>query len=282
MEKQGYLYAKQLTKKYARTFYLSSLFLPKRMRYACYTVYAICRISDESVDSNRGEAAAEELKLISDKIELAYRNNTISDPLIFVFRETVRRYDIPKNYFDLLIEGMAMDINNKTYKNFEELYGYCYRAAGIIGLIMLRIFGNNDTVTLVYAEKLGVAMQLTNILRDIKEDFNNSRFYIPQDEMQRFSVRESHIENGIMDNAFIELMKFQIRRARQYYLECSDGIKIISGKRLRLVITMMKNLYYSILEEIENNNYDIFNKKVEVSNSKKIKIIIFTVLKGGY
>ncbi|RJP28082.1 MAG: phytoene/squalene synthase family protein [Candidatus Omnitrophota bacterium] len=282
MKKQGYKCAKQLTKKFARTFYFASLFLPGRMRYACYAVYAICRLSDESVDSNYGETAAKELKLISDKINLAYGDGLINDPLIYVFRETIRRYDIPRSYFDLLLEGMSIDIGKNRYENFEELYGYCYKAAGVIGLIMLRIFGDDNGSARIHAVKLGIAMQLTNIVRDIKEDFNNSRIYIPQDEMQRFSVSESHIRNGIVDNAFIELIKFQVSRARQYYSESSSGIKIIRLKRLRLVVAIMKNLYSSILEKIENNDYDVLNKRIEVNNFKKIKIIVCTILKGGY
>jgi len=278
--KKGFVKARLITKKHAKTFYFASSLLPKDKKYAAYAVYAICRISDDSVDTAKDPIAS--LAEIEKNIEAAYSNFELNDDILLSFRQTINSYKIPKEYFDGLIKGMHMDLGISRYKDFPQLYNYCYRVAGVIGLIMLKIFGSKHKDAQKYAVKLGVAMQLTNILRDIKEDFERKRIYLPQDEMKRFRVSENHISQELIDKDFRELLKFQIKRARKHYEDSEPGIKGISGFRSRLVTCLMKDMYASILKSIEKNQYDVFSKRACVNFSGKITIILKTLLKGEY
>jgi phytoene synthase len=269
----GFKEAKRITKKFAKTFYLASLFLPKDRKYAGYSVYALCRLSDEAVDNSAICNQTDILLGLEEKISAAYSGCKLNEPLLAAFRETVKKYKIPKECFDELIEGMRMDLKIKRYPDFSALYKYCYRVAGVVGLIMIKIFGYKDASCRDYGIKLGIAMQLTNILRDINEDIGRGRIYLPQDEMLKFNVSESQLIKGLNNEVFKNLMRFQIERCRKYYEESSAGIKLIDSRLSRLVVMVMKETYCGILDEIKKNNYDIFSKRVFVSKSRKIAII---------
>lgn len=269
----GFKEAKRITKKFAKTFYLASLFLPKDRKYAGYAVYALCRLSDEAVDNSAICNQTDILLGLEEKISAAYSGCKLNEPLLAAFRETVKKYKIPKECFDELIEGMRMDLKIKRYPDFSALYKYCYRVAGVVGLIMIKIFGYKDASCRDYGIKLGIAMQLTNILRDINEDIGRGRIYLPQDEMLKFNVSESQLIKGLNNEGFKNLMRFQIERCRKYYEESSAGIKLIDSRLSRLVVMVMKETYCGILDEIKKNNYDIFSKRVFVSKSRKIAII---------
>jgi phytoene synthase len=277
---RGFKIAKDITKKFAKTFYFSSTFLPKDKQNAAYAIYAICRISDESVDSINNPLDCDKINLIKDKIQCAYGDSVMDDELLNAFRETVNKYEIPKQYFEDLIEGMHMDINIKRYNNFEELYKYCYRVAGVVGLIMLKVFEYKNSEAEKFAIDLGIAMQLTNILRDIKEDFSRGRIYIPNEEMKRFNVSEKQISDMQINQNFIDLLKFQIERARSYYQESIRGIKMIHNKRSRLAICAMKEIYSAILNSIEINKYDVFYYRAHVNLAAKL-IIVSKILARG-
>lgn len=270
----GFLLAKEITRKYAKTFYFASHFLPEEKRNAAYAVYAFCRVSDESVDSLSHRASLENLKTLEEKLQLLYSDIQLNDAILSVLRMTVQRYSIPQEYFKELIRGMYMDLEKNRYADFSQLSLYCYRVAGVVGLIMLAIFNNSDMRAKDYAISLGIAMQLTNILRDIREDYARDRIYLPQAEMQHFRVTESDIAQGTNDRNFKELLKFQIKRARKYYANSADGIKMIQDRRVRFVIAAMKELYARILHEIEKNNYDVFAKRARVNILKKILITL--------
>jgi len=276
--KSGFREAKKITKKFAKTFYLSSYFLPKDKKHASYAVYAICRLSDESVDEISYKQK-DSLKKIEQNISTAYSQAKINEPLLIAFRDTIENYKIPKEYFDKLIEGMRMDLEIKKYSNFSELKEYCYKVAGVIGLIMLKIFGYKDKIAEDYAIKLGIAMQLTNILRDISEDFARGRIYLPQEEMLRFDVSEDQLAAGQNNTAFKNLICFQIERCRKLYNECLPGVKLINNQSCRFVVLAMKEIYAGILDSIIKNRYDVFTKRPYVSKLKKIKII-FSILVG--
>ncbi len=210
--REGFREAQKITKNFAKSFYLASLFLPKEKKYASYAVYAICRLSDETVDDPTKADPQQELAKLEQKIADAYTKNVIDTPLLAAFRHTVETYRIPKEYFDILIQGMRMDLELKRYTNFPLLYEYCYRVAGIVGLIMLRIFGCRDKTAEGYAVKLGAAMQLTNILRDISEDLARDRIYLPQEELASFGVSERQLSLEQNNAAFKNLLRFQIKR----------------------------------------------------------------------
>lgn len=269
----GFTQAKKITKKFAKTFYLSSLFLPKAKKNASYAVYAICRLSDESVDQSTCLDQENELKKLEQKISVAYSQLEIQESLLIAFRYTINNYNIPKEYFDTLIAGMRMDLEIKRYANFTALKDYCYKVAGVVGLIMLKIFGNKDNIAYDYAIKLGIAMQLTNILRDIKEDLGRERIYLPFDEMLKFNITENQLKKGQINEDFKNFIGFQIKRCEEFYTQSQTGIKLIDSRLCRFVILIMKEAYSGILHSIKKNNYDVFTKRACVSKFKKIKII---------
>jgi phytoene synthase len=280
-EKLGFQEARAITKKFAKTFYFASFFLDKKRQAAAYSVYAICRISDETVDDNTSAGKTERLTLLQDKITKSYTDAPLSEPLLLAFRKTVREYQIPKEHFCELIDGMRMDLEKTRYKNFEDLYSYCYKVAAVVGLIMLKIFGARDfNAAAQYAVNLGIAMQLTNILRDIKEDYTRQRIYLPQDELIEYNINEYELSGQAPADLLKEFLKFQIARAQGYYNDCRPGIKLITGWRSRFVVTAMKEIYAGILESIEKNGYDVFSKRACVNIYGKFFIALRILLRG--
>ena len=280
--RRGFLQARQITTHHAKTFYFASRFLPKEKRFASYAIYALCRISDDSVDTRGAISAHSQLSLTKEYIERVYRNEQVNNEVLLAFKDTVTRYNIPKQYFDELIDGMHMDLNKNRYETFNELYSYCYKVAGIVGLIMLKIFDDANRVAQTHALDLGIAMQLTNILRDIKEDYLRNRIYLPQDEMNRFGVNESHLTNENLDENLIALLKFQIQRAREYYHNSTPGIAMFREARTRFVVQAMKDIYAEILRMIEHNRYDIFSQRLHTTKRQKIAIALKILGRGGH
>jgi len=277
----GYTEAKKITRHFAKTFYTASLFLSKEKRRASYAIYAICRISDEAVDNPLNYTPAKDLDTVKNNIESAYSPKTSDTPLLLSFQETIQKYKIPKTLFLNLIEGMEMDITKTRYENFNQLYEYCYKAAGVVGLIMLEIFGYADPSAKDYAVKLGIAMQLTNILRDVKEDAQRNRIYLPLDEMKDYGLSVEDIINEGISPKFINFMNKQIARAREYYSLSQTGINLISDKKAAFVTGLMKNMYSQILNEIEENNCDVFSKRAHLNNFKKIYVIFAALINGA-
>jgi len=280
--KAGYREAKEITRKFAKTFYLASIFLPKDKRYASYTIYAICRLSDEIVDNPVSSNPQQNLQNLEQKIAAAYAKDIIDTPLLAAFRHTINTYQIPKEYFDALIKGMRMDLTQNRYSSFPALHEYCYYVAGVVGLIMLKIFGYQNKSAEAYAIELGIAMQLTNILRDIREDLTRNRIYLPQDELQKFQVSEQQLLLGQNNDAFKNLLCFQIQRCHKLYSQSLPGIKLITSRHARFVVLAMQEIYSSILDVIEKNNFDIFTKRCFVNKVQKIKIICKIIREGKY
>lgn len=263
----GYRRAEKITRKYAKSFYFASLFLSKEKKDAVYSIYAICRLSDEATDK---DASLAELSAIKRNIDAVYANEELNINILLAFKETIYKYSIPRYYFDELIEGMYMDFRKKYYEDFTGLKAYCYRVAGVVGLMMLRIFGFKDPEAENYAVNLGIAMQLTNILRDIKEDCERGRIYLPREDLSLFGVSENDIARGIADKKFKALLKFQVDRARKFYADSEPGIQMITDLRCRFATELMKEIYSGILDEIEKNDYDVFSKRVYVKSWGKI------------
>lgn len=279
--RNGFRQAKAITEKYARTFYFSSLFLPKEKKYAAYCVYAICRISDESVDNTRIDNA-ESLKKIRDNIDAVYAQSPLKKDLLIAFRDTVSKYNIPKQYFSELIDGMYMDLNKNSYDTFEELKDYCYKVAGVVGLIMLKIFGYSNPKAEQYAVNLGIAMQLTNILRDIKEDFGRGRIYLPREEMKKYGISADTLAKEKIDDNFKNFLKFKISQAKEYYANSLAGIKMVDTLYSRFVILAMNELYAGILIDIEKHDCDIFSRRAHFNLAQKIIVVSKIMLRGQY
>ena len=258
-----------MTKKYATTFYMASLLLPRDKRLASYAIYAICRISDETVDGAAGSSRQEQLKMIAKDITRAYGGALPEEPLLLAFRDSVTKYNIPKEYFDEILSGMEMDLKKNRYADFKQTYEYCYKVAGVVGLIMLKIFGTQEKQAEEYAVSLGIALQITNILRDIKEDWARGRSYLPQDELIKYKVSENDIALGRVSENFKAFMKLEIGRAREYYAAADKGIALIDNRSSRIVASGIRRMYSGILDEIEKNNYDVFSTRAHVNNLKK-------------
>lgn len=276
MTQQGFQEARKMTRRHAHTFYLTSLFLPKEKRLAAYAVYAVCRLSDESVDDTglALEQKQRELAGIREKIDRAFGTNMPGDPLLQAFRQSVQTYKIPKEYFDELLEGMSMDLTRNRYQDFDDLYLYAYKVAGVIGLIMLKIFGYKEPAAEPCAVDLGIALQLTNILRDIDEDLARGRIYLPLNELRQYQIDEAGIAQKKVDENFRDFMDFQIKRAKGYFLKASRGIELIKDPRCQFVTFLILELYAKILTKIEKNNFDIYTKRAFVPLVEKLCTIL--------
>jgi phytoene synthase len=186
----------------------------------------------------------------------------------------VARYGIPQLLFEELIEGVCMDAGPVRIDNFDELHLYCYRVASVVGLMMSRIFGLKDPAGEERAIQMGVAMQLTNILRDVREDLQMNRIYLPAEELGRFGLTEEDLRLGKVTGSWHEFMKFQIERARRYYREGEKGIHFLAPDGSRMAVALMSRVYSGILSEIERANYDVFRGRVHVSLPRKLGLAL--------
>jgi len=253
--------------------------LPKEERNAINTLYAFCSYIDDIVDSTPNINKKTILKKLDrlswweNEIENIYENK-IKSPLMLPFISLINRFEIPKQYFLILLDGVRRDLIQYRYNNFEELKEYCYSVASIVGLISIEIFGYKYEETKSYAVNLGYALQLTNITRDIKFDKNRGYIYLPLDEIERFNYSENEIINEVYNDNFVELMNFQANRAREYYHKARMNLKP-DEKTTIVAAEIMDSIYYRLLEKIELHNFNVFRaKKIRVSNSHKLIITL--------
>ncbi|MBL8016445.1 MAG: phytoene/squalene synthase family protein [Ignavibacteria bacterium] len=262
------------TRTFAKSFYFSSFLLPKEKRAAAYAVYTFCRYADNIVDS--GTNAAEDIRSrfteLNSFLDEVYDSSSAELLHNSAFAQTVKTYSIPRKYFSDLIEGVCMDTELKRYNTFAELENYCYKVASVVGLIMTEIFGYSHKAALPYAVYLGKAMQLTNILRDIKEDYRMGRIYLPDDELKCFEYTEDDIRNERMNESFAMMMRFNIDRARAYYELSTHGFPYLTNDGSRTTVVLMYKIYSSILSEIESYGYDVYSGRRYVSTAEKLKL----------
>jgi phytoene synthase len=286
----AYKYCESVTRTHAKSFYFAAKFLPKPKRRAVYPIYAFCRHVDDEIDEigERGDesAAVRAVEKWKRQLEEVFENKkqtttdanesdcqklkTKNQNLVFTaWKDLLKTYRIPKNLPLELMQGVLMDTQIKRYETFDELYIYCYRVASTVGLMSSEILGYSDVIALRYAEALGVAMQLTNILRDVKEDAAMNRIYLPQEDLRKFEVSEQQIFSGDVNENFIELMKFQIARAREFYQMGEQGIRLLE-KDSRFTVLLAARIYSRILDEIERQDYDVFARRASTTFSQKI------------
>ena len=267
---RGIRVCRRITQTYARTFYLASHALPRATRSHAFAVYAFCRWADNGVDDAADLAdATARLDHARNVLDLAY-SSAPSSPGLLAFRQTVRERAIPKDLFADLLDGMAMDLTVARYPDFGALDLYCYRVAGVVGLMMTHVFGHRDARCLSHAVELGRAMQLTNILRDVAEDLGKGRIYLPQDELAAFGIPESQLAEGRVTDNFRALMRAQIARARRDYRDSEAGIPDLAGDSSRLTVLLMGRLYAGILDAIERLDYDVFRHRAHVPARRKL------------
>jgi phytoene synthase len=289
---EGYVRAKAITRHHAKSFFFASVALFGERRRAAFALYAFCRRLDDMVDGdNTGDGLAIAPTLLPSELpaRLALARASVSalygtpsnaelmelpwHPAEFAaFRDTVARYRIPELPFQELINGMEMDLTKSRYANFEELRLYCHRVAGVVGLMMTPVLGHRDDRCLPYAADLGIAMQLTNILRDVKEDLSRGRVYLPADELARFGITEAELARGEVTDAWRGFAKFQIARAREFYQRAELGIPDLQGFGSQRVVRLMSTIYGNINSIIEARDYDVFSQRARVSFGGKLRL----------
>ena len=275
--KLAYEACRTITRREAKNFYYAFLTLPAAKRRAIYAAYAFCRHCDDAVDEETStDAKLTALAGLHSNLEASYSGNASS--LVFLaLGDVAKQYDIPRDYFQEVILGVESDLVKDRFENFDELREYCYRVASVVGLICLQIFGYNDDDAKEYAVDLGLAMQLTNIIRDVREDLEMDRVYLPQDEMAQFGYSEEDLRNGVRNQAFTELMQYQSQRAREYF---DRGFKLLPylSRRSRACPAVLGALYSRVLDRIEASNYDVLESRVSLGKAEKIRITARTWL----
>lgn len=277
----AYAHCRSITRKHAKTFYMATRFLPYQKQRGIFAIYGLCRTLDDIVDENEDNPYQKRRSRneIIDKLEnfrvqlvSAYHGAEQTNSVLIAFADVLNRYNISLEHPLTLLDGVKMDLIKNRYENFDELYEYSYKVASVVGLMTAEIFGYSNPKAIDYAIDLGIAMQLTNILRDIGEDLERNRIYIPQEDMDRFNITEEDMFRNDVSQNFTELMKFQIERARYYYTEADKGICMLD-KDSRLPVLLARENYSRILNKIEENQYRVFNQRAYLNSTEKFSIL---------
>lgn len=279
---ESYEQCRQITQEYAKTFYLGTLLMPEEKRRAIWAIYVWCRRTDELVDGPRADLTTDAtLDDWEQNLESIFAGHPI-DHADVALVDTLGRFSLDIQPFRDMIEGQRMDLYRNRYETFEELKLYCYRVAGTVGLMSAAVMGVDSarqTAPWVKpgelvdptdeAIALGIANQLTNILRDVGEDARRGRIYLPLEDLALFNYSEDDLFAGVVDERWRSLMKFQIQRARKYFIQAERGISLLS-RDARFPVWAALMLYRQILDAIERNHYDVFTKRAYVSGPRKL------------
>lgn len=264
---------KKIQKHFGKSYYFATFFLPKEKKYATQVLYSFFRLPDEIVDNPTLKSIEEiKQKLILWKADWikSFKNNQSDNIVLKETANIFKKYSIPFEYSEAFLDAMIMDTEKTRYQNYKELENYMYGSAAAVGLMMCYIIGFEDKSALEYAKNLGYAMQLTNFLRDIREDYEKrNRIYMPIDELSKFNLNEDDIKNHRISENFIAFMKFQINRARELYDNASKGINLLH-KDGRFAVKIAAKLYEAILDKIEQQKYDVFSKRAHTSFIEKL------------
>lgn len=265
----SYAWCERLARRQAGNFYHAFRLLPAPARRAMCALYAFMRVADDLVDGPQ-EIAEKRLALTDWRQQLdASLAGVYSHPLHRAFHHTVKQYGIPRRYLDDVLDGVGMDLDTDHYDTFADLYCYCYRVASAVGLACIHIWGFHDERALAFAESAGIALQLTNILRDLAEDAARGRVYLPREDLDRFGYSAHDLEHGRYDERFRALMRFQVERARNYY-ESAAPLAELLDRAGRAVFLVMLRTYRGLLEAIVQRDYDVFHGRVRLSRLRKL------------
>ncbi len=266
----AYRYCEDMTSYHSKTFFVASGLLPDKKRLAARALYAFCRVTDDIVDECRQSDSVREALLAEWRHKIVGEIPTTDSPVALAWADTQANFNIPRGYARQLIDGCARDILQTRYESFADLAEYSYGVASTVGLMAMHIVGFSDREAIPYAIRLGVALQITNILRDVGEDWRNGRLYLPQDELASFGVTESMIAEGVVTPQWREFMRFQIARNRELYRESLPGIGKLSPNG-RFAIAAAARLYEAILGDIEASDYNVFNRRARISTLGKAR-----------
>jgi phytoene synthase len=266
--------AKEISKKSKSSFYYAFNLLPEDKRDAMNTVYAFCRKTDDIVDENSDSTDLKYEKLRRWRIEFEKSFSGHSEfALLNKLGTTISKFNIPLDPFFELIKGMEMDLQKDRYKSFDDLQLYCYRVASTVGLMCIEIFGYKHPSTKQFAVDLGIALQMTNILRDIGKDAKTGRIYLPQEDIIKFNYTEQEILSLVYNDNFRDLMIYESSRAKQYFNSATANLDL-DDKKTMFAARAMQHIYYKMLENIIAADYDVFNNDIKVSKFEKVGIAL--------
>ena len=264
--------SKQIAKESKSSFYYAFSLLKQPKRDAMNTVYAFCRKTDDIIDEGSDTDDLKYEKLRRWRIELEKSLHGTSEyPLLNKLSAIIKQFNIPLEPFFELIAGMEMDLQRKRYLSFEDLMQYCYLVASTVGLMCIEIFGYKNKSAKDYAVNLGLAMQLTNILRDVKKDSERGRIYLPQKDLTNFDYTENDLMNHKYDPNFVSLMKYEATRAEEFFDKANQSLDL-DDKPAMFPARAMQHIYHKLLTKIETENFDVFSKKIRVGNFDKLYI----------
>jgi phytoene synthase len=271
---ESYELCRQIQKAHSRTYYFSTSFFPPHVRPRVHALYAFMRYADEIVDNPGVTSLGEQLgglEAFERETMAAVAGEPVANPVLRAYADTVRACGIEPAHITAFMESMKMDTRVFRYETFRDLEVYTYGSAAVVGLMMCRVVGADDRRADPHAEALGVAMQLSNFLRDVAEDWRRGRVYLPLEDLERFGYGEEDLAAGVVDGRLVSLMRFEIERARKLYAYADEGIQYIPRGR-RWPVVVARELYAGILGRIEARDYDVFSGRAETSRPRKLLV----------
>ena len=278
----SYAECKRLNALHGKTYFLATLLLPKAKGPFVHALYGFARYADEIVDDLASQLSvkekAKELNTWGSKVLSDLKKGKSQDAVGRALIDTVTRFDIPHEYFEAFLHSMEMDLTVQEYETYEDLMKYVYGSAAVIGLQMVPILGPLHADAYESAKTLGIAFQLANFIRDVGEDLDRSRVYLPKKELQNFGVDRKMLESRVLTPQIVEALKFQIARVKRLQEQAAPGIQLLEPSS-RPCIQAASTLYCGIVEEVEKINYDIFNKRAKTSTARRLRVASSAYLK---
>ena len=269
--REGYARCASITRRSSSNFYYAFMLLPAERRQALYSVYAFCRFVDDIADDASAGKPAELLTRWREELERVF-NGSPTHPISRALAHNVRRFGIPRSYFEEIIDGVGMDLERTRYATFEELRLYCYRVASAVGLVCIEIFGYRNPRTRQYAENLGIAFQLTNIIRDLSEDATRGRIYLPLEDLARFGVSEDEILRGADTLELRRLLEHEVERARSFYAKAEQALAV-EDRAAMVCAEAMRSIYRALLERIASKGCGVVGRRYRISTPHKLYLV---------
>jgi len=278
----SYAECKRLNALHGKTYYLATLLLPKSKRQYVHALYGFARYADEIVDDLESELSTQEkseaLDIWGKKILSDLKSGVSDDAIGRALIDTVNKFQIPHEHFEAFLRSMTMDLTVQEYETYDDLLEYVYGSAAVIGLEMVPVLGFSDIAAFESAKKLGIAFQLANFIRDVGEDLDRGRIYLPIQELAQFGVSREMLEARVLTPQIIEALKFQIARVRKLQVEATPGIQLLDASS-RPCIQAASSLYCGIVDEVEKIGYDIFNRRAKTSTLRRLRVASVAYLK---
>ena len=278
----SYAECKRLNALHGKTYYLATLLLPKSKRQYVHALYGFARYADEIVDDLESELSTQEkseaLDIWGKKILSDLKSGVSDDAIGRALIDTVNKFQIPHEHFEAFLRSMTMDLTVQEYETYDDLLEYVYGSAAVIGLDMVPVLGFSDIAAFESAKKLGIAFQLANFIRDVGEDLDRGRIYLPIQELAQFGVSREMLEARVLTPQIIEALKFQIARVRRLQVEATPGIQLLDASS-RPCIQAASSLYCGIVDEVEKIGYDIFNRRAKTSTLRRLRVASVAYLK---